>query len=117
MNTTNTDVLKQFSAVVNRNRLTEELYDALLKRWDLDKVDLDEEYIKIKTRKSSLSRSRRDAVPEFIRLRDLLKDIKDKENSTIVMENESSDSGILMGGDFGEEITNQHDVESNAEIC
>lgn len=117
MNTSNTDVLKQFSAVVNRNRLTEELYDALLKRWDLDKIDLDEEYIKIKTRKSSLSKSRREAVPEFIRLRDLLKDIKDKENSTIIMENELSNNEILMGGDFGEEVTNQHDTKFNAEIC
>jgi hypothetical protein len=117
MNTTNTDVLKQFSTVVNRNRLTEELYNDLLKCWDLDKVDLDEEYIKIQTKKSSLTRSRREAVPEFIRLRNLLKEKAEQENSSIVMENDTENS-MITGGDFSEEIiTNQNQVELNAEIC
>lgn len=117
MNTTNTDILKQFSTVVNRNRLTEELYNDLLKRWDLDKIDLDEEYIKIQTRKSGLTRSRREAVPEFIRLRNLLKEKAEQENSSIVMENDTENS-MITGGDFSEEIiTNQNQVELNAEIC
>ena len=117
MNTTNTDVLKSITAVVNRQYLTEDVLNDLLKRWDLDKVDLDEEYIKIQTKKSSLTRSRREAVPEFIRLRNLLKEKEEQENSSIVMENDTENS-MITGGDFSEEIiTNQNQVELNSEIC
>ena len=101
MNTCNIDILKSISAVVNREHLTQEVYDILLKRWDLDKVDLDAEYIKIQTKQSNLTKSRREAVPEFIRIRDLLSEIKQKENNAIVMENninESNNDQILIGG-------------------
>lgn len=118
MNTTNIDILRQFSAIVNRDKLTRETYNLLLKRWDLDKVDLDEEYIKLQTKNSTLTRSRREAIPEFIRLRNLLKEIEEKNNNSIIMEDEETSlNEVIIGGDFSNEITNQHHVDSNAEIC
>ena len=90
MKTTTTDLLKSFYSVTNRNQLTEEIYQRLLKRWDLDKVDLDEELIKINARQSDLSRSRRNAVPEFIKLREMLKQRKESENASINMNGDES---------------------------
>ena len=49
--------LRQFYSVVNRKYLNRDVYEALLKRWDLDNVDLDIEAEKIKNRLSTLTRS------------------------------------------------------------
>lgn len=76
MKTSDPNILKQFMTVVNRKLLTEEVYNYLLKQWNLDKLDLDETLQKINEHKSGLSRSRREAVPYFIQLRDMLKQQK-----------------------------------------
>ena len=112
MKTTNVDILRSFYSVTNRNELTEEIYQILLKQWDLENVDLNEEMIKINAKHSSLSKSRRNAIPEFIRLREMLDKKKENENNSINM-NDSNEDGILIGNDL---ITNQFQVESNAEI-
>ena len=114
MNTTNTDILKSFYAVTNRNILTEEIYQILLKRWNLDKVDLNEEMVKINARQSSLSKSRRDAVPEFIKLRTMLDQKKEAEESSISMNESNEDNELIVGNE--EVITNQLQAESMAEI-
>lgn len=107
MNTTNVDILKSFYSVTNRNKLTEEIYQILLKRWDLDKVDLNEEMIKINAHQSSLTKSRRIAVPEFIKLRSFLDQKKETEENSISMNDDNVNDDI---------ITNQLQVESMAEI-
>ena len=76
MNTTDMNNLRQFYSVVNRKYLNRDVYEALLKRWDLDNVDLDIEAEKIKNRLSTLTRSRRDAVREFLILRSVLNEIE-----------------------------------------
>ena len=82
--------LRQFYSVVNRKYLNRDVYEALLKRWDLDNVDLDVEAEKIKNRLSTLTRSRRDAVREFLILRSVLNEIE-KANET---ENNESNEKI-----------------------
>jgi hypothetical protein len=72
LKTTDTKLLEAFLSVLNRKIISRELYNNLLKAWDLSKVDLDEELVKINSKKSNLSKSRRDAVPVFIKLRDAL---------------------------------------------
>lgn len=76
MNTTDMNNLRQFYSVVNRKYLNRDVYEALLKRWDLDNVDLDIEAEKIKNRLSTLTRSRREAVREFLILRSVLNEIE-----------------------------------------
>lgn len=73
--------LRQFYSVVNRKYLNRDVYEALLKRWDLDNVDLDIEAEKIKNRLSTLTRSRREAIREFLILRSVLNEIE-KANET-----------------------------------
>lgn len=90
MNTTDMNNLRQFYSVVNRKYLNRDVYEALLKRWDLDNVDLDVEAEKIKNRLSTLTRSRRDAVREFLILRSVLNEIE-KANET---ENNESNEKI-----------------------
>ena len=68
--------LRQFYSVVNRKYLNRDVYEALLKRWDLDNVDLDIEAEKIKNRLSTLTRSRREAIREFLILRSVLNEIE-----------------------------------------
>lgn len=114
MNTTNTDILKSFYSVTNRNNLTEEIYQILLKRWDLDKVNLNEEMIKINSKQSTLTRSRRAAIPEFIKLREMLDHKKEAEETSISM-NETNEANELITGNE-EVITNQLQAESMAEI-
>ena len=114
MNTTNVDILRSFYSVTNRNILTEEIYQILLKRWDLDKVDLNEEMVKINARQSSLTKSRRDAVPEFIKLRSILDQKKEAEEASISMNNDENDNELIIGNE--EVITNQLQAESMAEI-
>jgi hypothetical protein len=84
MNTTDMNNLRQFYSVVNRKYLNREVYEALLKHWDLDNVDLDIEAERIKNKMSRLTRSRRDAVREFLILRSVLNEIekaKEAENT------------------------------------
>lgn len=76
MNTTDMNNLRQFYSVVNRKYLNRDVYEALLKRWDLDNVDLDIEAEKIKNRLSTLTRSRREAIREFLILRSVLNEIE-----------------------------------------
>lgn len=90
MNTTDMNNLRQFYSVVNRKYLNRDVYEALLKRWDLDNVDLDIEAEKIKNRLSTLTRSRREAVREFLILRSVLNEIE-KANET---ENNESNEKI-----------------------
>ena len=82
--------LRQFYSVVNRKYLNRDVYEALLKRWDLENVDLDIEAEKIKNRLSTLTRSRREAVREFLILRSVLNEIE-KANET---ENNESNEKI-----------------------
>lgn len=79
MKTDTPDIIKQFYSVINRKYLTEEIYNALLKRFDLDGVDLDEMQRLIEIKKSPLTKSRRLAVPEFIILRQMLREKKAEE--------------------------------------
>lgn len=79
MKTDTPDIIKQFYSVINRKYLTEEIYNALLKRFDLDGVDLDEMQRLIDIKKSPLTKSRRLAVPEFIILRQMLREKKAEE--------------------------------------
>lgn len=88
MKTTDTEILKQFQTVLNRKHLNEDVYNKLLQMWNLDKVDLDVEMQKINERHSSLSASRRKAVPEFIKLRELLKEMKEAESNAISFNND-----------------------------
>lgn len=76
MNTTDMNNLRQFYSVVNRKYLNRDVYEALLKHWDLDNVDLDIEAEKIKNKLSTLTRSRREAVREFLILRSVLNEIE-----------------------------------------
>lgn len=88
MNTTDMNNLRQFYSVVNRKYLNRDVYEALLKRWDLDNVDLDIEAEKIKNRLSTLTRSRREAVREFLILRSVLNEI---EKASETENNESNE--------------------------
>jgi hypothetical protein len=88
MNTTDMRNLQQFYSVVNRKNLTYEIFNLLLKRWDLDKVDLDEEARKIEEKRSTLTKSRRDAIKEFLILRNIL-EIKEKEEEQQINFNEN----------------------------
>ena len=72
MNTSNVDILKGFLSVLNRKEINDDILSALLKRWNLEKVDLDEEMLKINAKTSRLSRSRRDAVPLFIQMKKIV---------------------------------------------
>ena len=92
MKTTDTTILKQFQSVLNRKILTEKIYNDLLKIWYLDKVDLDEEMQKINEKHSGLSRSRREAIPEFIKLREILNEMKKEEENSISFNNEAQPS-------------------------
>lgn len=73
MNTTDMRNLQQFYSVVDRKELTPEIYDFLLKRWELNNIDLDEESKKIDNKTSNLPKSKRDAVKEFLILKNILK--------------------------------------------
>ena len=114
MNKTNTDILKSFYSVTNRNNLTEDIYQLLLKRWDLDKINLNEEAVKINAKQSTLSKSRRDAIPEFIKLRALLDQKKEAEENSISMNDSTENNELIMGNE--EVITNQAQAESIPEI-
>lgn len=81
MKTTDMNNLRQFYSVVNRKNLNREVYEALLKYWDLDKVDLDIENERIKNKMSKLTKSRREAVREFLILRSVLIEIEKSQET------------------------------------
>lgn len=83
MKTTDPNVLKQFVTVLNRQQLTEEIFYALLIRWDLDQVDLDKEMAKILEKKSTVSKSRREAIPYFIKMKQMLEEKKKEEQNSM----------------------------------
>lgn len=87
MKTTDMNNLRQFYSVVNRKHLNRDVYEALLKYWDLDKVDLDIEAERIKNKMSNLTRSRREAVREFLIIRSVLNEIEKTENKQNSEEN------------------------------
>lgn len=87
MNTTDMRNLQQFYSVVNRKNLTYEIYEFLLDHWGLKGIDLDEEAKKIEEKRSSLSKSRRNAIKEFLILRNIL-EIKEKEEEQEINFNE-----------------------------
>lgn len=113
MNTTNTDILKSFYSVTNRNQLTEEIYQVLLKRWELDNLNLNEEMIKINAKQSTLTKSRREAVPEFIKLRSILDQKKEAEENAISMN--ASDDIIDVDAKSEEIIVNQSELQAMPE--
>ena len=88
MKTTDLSILKQFYTVLNRNVLTQEIYDKLIKEWGFEGLDLEAEQIKINQKCSNLSKSKRDAVPEFLILKRILNDRKNIESQSISMANE-----------------------------
>ena len=88
MKTTDLSILKQFYTVLNRNILTQEIYDKLIKEWGFEGLDLEAEQIKINQKRSNLSKSKRDAVPEFLILKRILDDRKNIESQSISMANE-----------------------------
>jgi hypothetical protein len=79
MNTSNLEILKQFYSVLNRKNLTEDIYNYLLTQWNLNGIDLEAEMILINQKKSKLTKSRRDAVPEFLILKNVLNELS-KQN-------------------------------------
>ena len=66
------NILKQFTSILNRTAWSEEAFNNVLKIWDLNGIDLDKEMEKISQKKSNLSKSQRDAVPEFIKIRNAM---------------------------------------------
>ena len=87
MKTTDCSILRKFYTVVDHKNITEELYNLLLKRWNLDGIDLEVEQEKINRHASNLSKSRRDAVPEFIFLKKILEENKMRQEEENKVEN------------------------------
>ena len=79
--------LRSFRSVVNGNKLTEESYNSLLKMWGFENLNLDEEIQKINLKTSYLSRAERDAVNEFIVLRNILEKQKQQEEQVSFTDN------------------------------
>lgn len=80
MNTTDTNNLRAFYSVLNRQHLNRDVFNFLLKRWELDGIDLDLENERIKNKISKLSKSKRAAVPEFLIIRSVLNEIEKSNN-------------------------------------
>ena len=72
-------ILRSFRSVVNGNKLTEEIYNSLLKDWGFENLDLNEEIQKINLKSSYLSKAEREAVNEFIILKNILEKRKQQE--------------------------------------
>lgn len=72
-------ILRSFRSVVNGNKLTEEIYNSLLKDWGFENLDLNEEIQKINLKTSYLSKAEREAVNEFIILKNILEKRKQQE--------------------------------------
>lgn len=87
--------LKSFRSVVNGNKLTEEWYNILLKEWGFENLDLNEEIQKINLKTSYLSRAERDAVNEFIILKNILEKQKKQEEQVSFTDTNTQNSQII----------------------
>ena len=65
-------ILRSFRSVNNGGKLTENIFNLLLKDWGFENLNLDEELQKINQKKSFLSKAERDAITEFIIFTSLL---------------------------------------------
>ena len=73
------NLIKQFYSVINRQYLTDEIFNALVARFDLTGIDLEAEQQKINQHKSFLTASRRKAVGELLILKKMLDEKKAQE--------------------------------------
>ena len=87
--------LKSFRSVVNGNKLTEEWYNMLLKEWGFENLDLNEELQKINLKTSYLSRAERDAVNEFIILKNILEKRKQQEEQVSFTDTNTQNNQII----------------------
>lgn len=86
----NTITKNQIIQSILDGNFTEETYTKLLKRTELDKIDLETEYTKIVKKVSYLSSSKRTMVLELLLIRDLLKQVKEeKEKAQVLTETET----------------------------
>ena len=79
--------LRSFRSVINGNELTEEAYSKLLKMWGFENLNLDEEIQKINLKTSYLSKAEREAVNEFIVLRNILEKRKQQDEQVSFTDN------------------------------
>ena len=97
------DLIKQFYSVINRKYLTDDIFNALVARFDLTNVDLEAEQQKINQHKSFLTASRRKAVGELLILKKMLEE-KKLADSNVQNMDVSSDNNIgndqIMAGDL-----------------
>lgn len=87
--------LRSFRSVVNGNKLTEEWYNILLKMWGFENLNLDEEIQKINQKSSYLSRAERDAVNEFIILRNILEKRKQQEEQVSFTDTNTQNDQVI----------------------
>lgn len=85
-------ILRSFRSVNNGGKLTENIFNLLLKDWGFENLNLDEELNKINQKKSFLSKSEREAISEFIILRNILSSKKKQEEEIISFNNSNSNS-------------------------
>ena len=83
-------ILRSFRSVNNGGKLTENIFNLLLKDWGFENLNLDEELQKINQKKSFLSKAERDAITEFIILRNILNGKKKQEEEMISFNNTNS---------------------------
>lgn len=88
------NILKQFYTVLNREALTREIYDKLVDRWGFSGMDLEEEQRKINQKKSTLSKSQRDSVKEFLLLKKMLESQEAQKTSEISFGNDDMEQPI-----------------------
>lgn len=81
-----------------KQRTAEE--ERILKRYDLDKIDLDEEYAKIQRKESYLSANKRGLVVEIVEARKFNRQVSDIIDFDLEMhtENAVSSSAVLRDG-------------------
>ena len=70
----NAETLREFRSVLNRQKIDEDGLYRLISFWGLGDIDLDKEKELIEQKKSFLSKSQRESVLEFIKLREFIKE-------------------------------------------
>jgi len=73
---------QKFRDMINKGTFNQASYDKLLKRFELTDIDLESEYTKIVKKESNLSRRKRDLVPDFLAVRDMLKEKTENDKKT-----------------------------------
>lgn len=95
------DLIKQFYSVINRKYLTDEIFNALVERFELTGIDLEAEQQKINQRKSVLTASRRKAVGELLILKKMLEEKKlaeaNEQNMNVSTDNNIGNDQIIAG--------------------